>query len=187
MEIKAESIRAAIDPLENVTYITIGVKDGIEARKYLNAHKDKPLRVKFTEWREKRSLSANSYSWLLLGKLSEKLGIPPEEIYWNLIKDVGGNYTTATVPLGSVDMLRKTWGQNGLGWRVDIIGASGPGLVDVILYYGSSVYDTAQMSRLIDLIIEECKAQEIEYLPPERLAAMLEDWDAKQTHKGSGD
>ena len=98
---------------------------------------------------------------------------------------MGGNYTAVRVPVSGLDMLKRTWGDNGLGWRVKLLGASGPGMVDVVLYYGSSVYDTAQMARLIDLIISECKEQGIEYLPPERLAAMLEEWDAKQQNEGA--
>ena len=37
---------------------------------------------------------------------------------------------------------------------------------------GSSDYDTAQMSRLIEIIVEECKTQGIETLTPEELARM---------------
>ena len=55
-----------------------------------------------------------------------------------------------------------------------------PGWVpDVILYYGSSTYDTRQMSRLIDLVVEDCKDNGIETLPPEKLAAMVEKWGAQ--------
>ena len=183
METKALRIDWQPDK-EGNTWLHLLVEDGFAARKYATDNADKPLRVKLSRWTEKRSLSANSYAWLLLGKLSEKLGIPPEEIYWRLIPDVGGNYTAVRVPLSGLDMLRRTWGNNGLGWRVTVLGASGPGMVDVLMYYGSSVYDTAQMARLIDLIIAECKEQGIEYLPPDKLAAMLEDWD-ERTHKSS--
>ena len=169
------------------TWLRLLVEDGEKARAYATANAANAQRLKLTQWREKRSMSANAMAWVLLGKLSEKQGIPPEEIYWRLIPDVGGNSTAVTVPLASMKMLRDSWGENGLGWRSEVIGASGPGMVDVMLYYGSSVYDTAQMARLIDLIIEECKAQGIEYMPPDRLAAMLEEWDAKQADKGSGD
>ncbi len=158
------------------TWITIKVEDAAQARKFATQNADKPLRVKITRWKEKRSLSANSYAWRLLGLLSEKLGLPPEEIYWNIIPDVGGNYITMTIPLEELDMFRRTWGKNGIGWRVDIIGAAGPGLVDIKAHYGSSVYDKATMGRLIDLIIQECREQGIEYLPPDKLAAMLEEW-----------
>lgn len=64
---------------------------------------------------------------------------------------------------------------------VDVIGAGiKTGTLDVALYYGSSVYDTAQMARLIDLIIAECRENDIEYLPPDQLAAMLEDWHGER-------
>ncbi len=165
------------------TWLRLLVEDGQTARRYVEGMKDKPLRLKLTQWREKRSLSANAYAWTLLGKLSEKLGLPPEEIYRRLIPDVGGNSTAVTAPLESLKMLRRSWGDNGLGWRVEIIGAAGPGMADVMLYYGSSVYDTAQMARLIDLIIAECREQGIEHLPPDRLAAMLEEWNEKQTNE----
>ena len=43
-------------------------------------------------------------------------------------------------------------------------------------YIGSSDYDTAQMSRLIDLIVQDCKAQGIETLTPDKLDAMKVKW-----------
>ena len=43
-------------------------------------------------------------------------------------------------------------------------------------YYGSSRYNTRQMSRLIDSIVQDCKDLGIETLPPEKLAAMKEEW-----------
>lgn len=162
------------------TWLRLLVEDGQKARAYATANAANPQRLKLTGWREKRSLSANAYCWVLLGKLSEKLGIPPEEIYWQIIPDVGGNYTTATFRMEDVSMVRELWCRDHIGRRVDVIGATGPGLVDVILYKGSSDYDTAQMARLIDLIIAECREQEIEYLPPDKLAAMLEAWDEQK-------
>lgn len=186
MEDRATSIDWQPDK-EGNTWLHLRMENGAAARRFAEANKDKPVRVKLTKWTEKRSLSANAYAWVMLGKLSEKLGIPPEEIYWQLIPDVGGNYTVAQIPLSSLDMLRRSWGANGMGWRVEVLGAAGAGLIDVMLYYGSSVYDTAQMARLIDLIIAECKEQEIEYLPPDRLAAMLEDWNEKQTDNSTVD
>ena len=44
------------------------------------------------------------------------------------------------------------------------------GFTNVILYYGSSVYDTKQMSQLIDHLIQDARALGIETLPPEELA-----------------
>lgn len=46
------------------------------------------------------------------------------------------------------------------------------GCTNVILYYGSSTYDTAQMHRLIELIAQECKQHDIEVLTPEQIARL---------------
>ena len=49
-------------------------------------------------------------------------------------------------------------------------------MMNVTLYYGSSTYDTEQMSRLIDNVVQDCKALDIETETPERLAMMMEAW-----------
>ena len=65
-----------------------------------------------------------------------------------------------------------------MGWVCDILGdcKKTPGYVNVMTYYGSSVYDSAQMARLIDHIIQDCKAMGIETLPPDELVRLKEDW-----------
>ena len=74
------------------------------------------------------------------------------------------------------EKLRNGWEHNGLGWQTDTMSSKLPGCVRVVLYYGSSTYDTAQMSRLIDLIVQDCREQGIETLPQEKLAGMMEEW-----------
>lgn len=177
METKVTNLRWSID-MDGNTWIQMRAENGQDARRYAEMHKDKPQRLKLTRWVDDRTKSANAYAWELLGKLSEKLGMPSEEIYYQLIPDVGV-YVTMTLPAQGLDLFRETWGNNGLGWQVELIGAAGPDMVDVKAHYGSSTYDKTQMARLIDLIIQECKEQDIEYLPPDRLARMLEDWRGK--------
>ena len=48
----------------------------------------------------------------------------------------------------------------------------------VRLYYGSSTYDSKQMARLIDEVIVYCKDFDIEYLPPDELERMMQQWGA---------
>lgn len=52
------------------------------------------------------------------------------------------------------------------------------GIIDIkpLHTMGSSDYDTAQMSRLIEIIIQECKAQGVETLPPRELDAIVSRW-----------
>lgn len=42
----------------------------------------------------------------------------------------------------------------------------------MLLYYGSSTYDGAQMARLIDNIVQDCKAVGIETMTPDELARL---------------
>lgn len=126
--------------------------------------------------REKRSLDANAYCWVLIDKLAEATQIPKIDIYRKAIHEIGGVSDTVCVQKKAADRLVSGWASNGLGWFAEQGESRLTGCVNVTLYYGSSVYDTDQMSRLIDYIIEDCRALEIETLPPEKLAAMKEEW-----------
>ena len=137
--------------------------------------KPKKYAVEIKEYRQRRSLDANAYLWTMLGKLSAALHIPPEEIYREAIRDVGGNYEVMPVRNEALDKWKHIWQGNGLGWVCEEIGPSKlPGYTNVRNFYGSSAYDTAQMSRLIEIIATECKAQGIETMAQEELASLLE-------------
>lgn len=147
-----------------------------DARKFVTEMKDKKYEVTIKEFRQRRSLDANAYCWVLLDKLAEAFREPKEKIYRSYIKEIGGNCEVVCVLNSAVDRLRKGWERNGLGWVTDTEKSKIEGCTNVVLYYGSSSYDTHQMSRLIDMIIQDCKGCGIETLPPERLAGMLEEW-----------
>lgn len=126
---------------------------------------------------KKRSLDANAYAWALLGKLSAALRIPKEEIYRNLIKEIGDNYEILPIRNEAVNTFKERWSHGRLGWIVEELGASKlSGYTNICAYYGSSVYDTQQMSRLIDLIVEECKQQDIETMTERELSLLKEEW-----------
>lgn len=126
--------------------------------------------------REKRSLDANAYCWVLIGKISEKVGVQKTEIYRSAIKEVGGNYTVVCVQDKALNALCSGWVKNGLGWLTETTPSRIAGCTNVLLYYGSSTYDTKQMSRLIDLIVQEAKQQGIETMTPRELDALKEGW-----------
>ena len=136
--------------------------------------------VTIKQERKKRSLDSNAYAWVLMDKLAEKLRKPKTEIYREYIKDIGGNSETVCVLEKAAKKLCDGWSRNGLGWQTDQLPSKLDGCVNVVLYYGSSTYDTEQMSRLIDLIVEDCKLQGIETLPPDKLALLVEEWGGKR-------
>jgi hypothetical protein len=147
-----------------------------DARRFVGEMQEKKYEVVIKEYKQRRSLDANAYCFVLLDKLAEALHEPKESLYRGYIKEIGGNSEVVCVLDSAVDKLRQGWERNGLGWQTDTMPSKIDGCTNVILYYGSSTYDTAQMSRLIDLIIQDCKACGIETLPPERLAAMMNEW-----------
>lgn len=126
--------------------------------------------------RKKRSLDANAYFFVLADKLAEKVNIPKTEIYRNYIKEIGGVSEIVCVKNNAVEKLCKGWERNGLGWQTDTTPSKIKGCTNVILYYGSSTYDTEQMSRLINLVVEDCKIQGIETKTPDEIANMLSLW-----------
>lgn len=137
---------------------------------------DKQYVLEVKEFRERRSLDANAYFWVLCGKLAEKLRISKDVIYKDLIRHVGGNHEIICTQDKAVKKLCEGWEHNGLGWVTETTESKIEGCTNVILYQGSSVYDTAQMSRLIDLIVQECKQQDIETMTPQEIERLCNEW-----------
>lgn len=143
------------------------------------AYDFKPGEYELKKIRKKRSLDANAYFFVLADKLSEVLNIPKEEIYRNYVKDIGGVSEIVCVKDEAVEKLCEGWRHNGLAWQTDTLPSKLKGCTNVILYYGSSTYDTAQMSRLIDRVVEDCKIQGIETKTPEEIANLLSLWKSE--------
>lgn len=127
--------------------------------------------------RRKRSLNANSYAWVLMDKLAQAQGIPTAEIYRTYIKDVGGNMEFVTVSDNAVKTLCEMWESRGLGWQTETAPTPYDGYTDVFLYYGSSTFDSKSMSRLIDLIVQDCRENGIETLEDIELERLVKEWE----------
>ena len=141
--------------------------------------KPKAYDLTVKEHRKKRSLDANAYAWVLIGKLAEDRRLSPTEVYIEAIQNIGGNYEVIPIREEAVDKFTEVWKKQGLGWPcVDMGPSKIPGYKNLRAYYGSSTYDTRQMSLLIDALIQDCKALDIETLSEEKLAAMMEGWNA---------
>ncbi len=134
--------------------------------------KDGPVNVEIKKYRKRRSLDANAYAWELIGKLAGAMELSPAEVYRELIRDIGDVSEVVCVKNEAVQRLRSGWTHNGLGWFSETFPSRIYGCTNVVLYYGSSTYDTKQMSALIDAAIEACKIYGIPYKTPEELASL---------------
>lgn len=137
---------------------------------------------------KRRSLDANGYYWKLCEKLAQATGLDKEEVYRNHIRGLS-NYEVYGMREEAVEMFSRLWTSGHLGRFVETRAARAPGVVNVLAYYGSSDFDTAQMSRLIDNAIQDCRSLGIETRPQEEVDALLAQWDAPRNEedKNSGE
>lgn len=157
--------------------ITFELNEKRSALDMVDKFKDaEKLSIKVAQHKKKRSLDANAYCWVMIDRLAKKLNIPKTDIYRSAIKDIGGNSDIVCVQDKAVQSLCDGWQRNGLGWQTDTLPSKIEGCTNVVLYYGSSTYDTAQMSRLINSIVEECRLQGIETKSDEEVDSLLHQW-----------
>lgn len=140
-----------------------------------NMKKDDLLRIRATKYKQKRSLDANAYAWVLMTKIANHPDIASskENVYEEMLQKYGAfyeddaGYITVTVRK-EVDM-SKIEGH----WKY--IKDNGK-FASYLMIKGSSEYDTAEMSHFIDRIVEEAKELGIETETPDELARMKQEW-----------
>ena len=177
MEFRGRLLDIVRDYLTGLFRITIEVgtvPSGIDALR------DRDLRVSLTRWREKRTLTANAYYWVLVGKIAEHIEASTDEVHNILLRRYGkleifdGEPVTMMIPdtdeaeekaLRAVEYHIKptsktTTGKDGKQYRV------------YRLLRGSSDYDSKEFSALVDGAVAEAKHMGIETLPEEQIQQM---------------
>lgn len=177
MELTGKIADLSLDFITGKAKLTFEINEKQDAMNcYDELHEVEKLSIKVTKHKQKRSLNANAYAWVLIGKLADKLSIPKNEVYKEHIKSVGV-FRQVEIDEKAVDTLIHSWQLHGIGWVAEKIDYSvHEGFVIVHLYYGSSTYNKQQMARLIDNIVQDCKEQGIETMTPEELNRLKDLW-----------
>lgn len=158
--------------------------DGAKAREIVDKMQDGKLYdLEIKQHRNRRSLDANAYFWVLLDKLAVETKVEKTDLYREMVKEIGGNSQVICVTNEGLMQLKESWERNGPGWVAETFPSKLEGCTNMILYYGSSTYDTSQMSRLIELAVQECKQVGIETMTPRELSLLMEAWDARKDKK----
>lgn len=161
------------DVLTDELLLTISINEKAtvlpEYEKIKNCDK---LAIEIKKHRNKRSLDANAYLWVLLQKLAEVLRTDKWSVYLQMLKRYG-QFTYIVVKPGAVEAVKKQWRECEEIGEIDVNGTKA---VQMLCYYGSSTYDTKEMSVLIDGVVSECKELGIETLPPHELQMLKERW-----------
>ena len=167
--------KAGIAPLTEGCYLLIEAPFDT-CSEFLGQMQDgKTYVAKLTEKKQKRSLDANARYWELCGRLARKLGCTPEEVYRQHIRDIG-NYDTLCMVTEAVPAFAARWVSDHTGRQISTRASKIPGCTTVLAYYGSSDFDRAQMSKLIDNCIQDCLANDVETRTKEEVESLLAQW-----------
>ena len=167
-------------------------KEQLEVRKWLNSigiiDPAKSYELNIKKHREKRSLDANAYFWKLCGELATELSndsvaYSKDDIYREYIRNYGV-FETVQIKEIAIERWTQCWGLKGYGWICEDMGEDRikPGYHNINCYYGSSSYNTKEMSRLIDAVVQDCKEYGIETWTPDEIEHLKEMWNGR-VHK----
>ena len=170
--INKPSITYNLDDTVNVTFKTH--KSVVQD---IDSLKTEQLTLTLKEYRKKRSLSQNAYMWVLLNKLAIKLNDTAENIYKHFIRDYGVR-DVVLIQDKAVEELQTRWEKKGIGWFTEILRKGKiEGTTTIIVYYGSSSYDSKEMSRVVDAVVEECENNEIPTLTVKEIMSLQNEND----------
>ena len=129
--------------------------------------KDETLRVVAKKNRNRRSLDANAYAWLLISKIGDVLHATKEDVYVQELVKYGQHAFLFRVEHGAkvdLDGVYATFIE--YDGRFDIYEA----------FRGSSTYDTREMADFIDGIVQDAKELGIDTVPHVELEKIMEKW-----------
>lgn len=139
------------------------------------------LNIEMKKWYKKRSLDANAYCWVLCNNIANELsknGITTkEEVYRDAILQVG-SFEPFIVQEKTFEKFKRIWEKQGLGFLVQEVSRQDK-CVKVNCYYGSSTYDSKEMSLLIEILIQLAKSLNLETKSQNEINSLLESWDKK--------
>lgn len=154
-------------------YLRIPISSFNETGKALESL-NKKVSVEIKNYYKDKSKEAVNYCWLLCGKLAEKLLSTKEEIYKEMIRQVG-KFKYVPVKSDRVEKEIADWEREGTGYQAFDRGkaTSLPGHNVLQIYFGCHGYNSKEMSVLIEEIVTQAKENDIEVKPEKEIESML--------------
>jgi hypothetical protein len=146
--------------------------DLAEIRRF--AYGFKPGNYEIERRRKKRSLDANAFCWKLCTEIANVLRAEKESIYVDMLKRYGQSDIVSVVSSVDVKGYFKYYDEFGKGT------VNGKEFTHYRVYKGSSEYDVREMQILLDGIVDEAKALDIEVISESEKALLLSEWDGRQ-------
>lgn len=153
---------------------------------------DKDLTVVLKQFRQKRSLDANAYYWLLLTQLADVQNVSNPFMHNMLLRRYGqpeiidGKMVYIVLP-DTDEGAKKADEAEAFHIKPTSqtkIGKDGKRYRTYILLKGSSEYDTKEMSTLINGLVDECKQVGIDTISQAEMERMMDLYDKKYHSRG---
>lgn len=171
MKITGKMVGASIDFNTNKPTITFEINERAEFESMVDDLKDKEkLSIEVKPYREKRSLNANAYAWVLIGKIADAVRAGKDEIYLKCLKRYGQSDLISILSTVPVEHYLKYYEEAGRSTL------NGKEFTHFRVYKGSSEFDTMEMTIFIDGVVSEAKDLGIQTETPEELARMKSLW-----------
>lgn len=167
------------------TWLTLHTPYPGQAQKFLSVAKPAKYIAELKQKRNRRSLDANAYCWIMCQKIAEAIGSSKEGVYKDAVRSVG-QFDILLIKNETVNDFAKHWSARGLGWFCGKLDERGK-YTQVAAYYGSSTYDTAQMSALIDYLVRDAEELGIPTATSQEIALLKERWGDAQADKSRCD
>lgn len=169
----------------NGKYIISAEVDG-DPRGLFEELKDKEIDIEIKRHRQRRSLDANAFCWALCSDIGKAMRppLPKEEVYRNAIRGLG-KYDLYLSSTEAAATFASAWEKIGTGWFAEEAGESKehPGFVWMFAYKGTSVYDSKEMSVLIDGLVDDAEQMGIPIpLGKKEIERLKGSWHAKSEH-----
>ena len=147
---------------DGLVSVTLTVTNKADCNKLQTFDSDTLLDVTIKKHREKRTQTQNNYLWRLADEIAKVISSTKLEVYKLAIQQVGV-FEEIPIKVAAVPKFLAAWKHNGDGWMCEERRESKiEGYKLIRCYYGSSVYSTQEMARLIDYIVTEAKGLDID-------------------------
>ena len=151
--------------------VTFEINEDITAS--IDKIRDKLLNLTAKIHREKRSLDANAYAWVLMQKIAEAIHTDKWSVYLLMLERYSPVFTHIIVRPEAVERVKGEWRTVKVLGPIQVNGSSG---IQLQCYFGSSTIDSKEMASFIAGIVSECKEMGIETLPPDEIERMRREW-----------
>ena len=136
----------------------------------LDGLRESDLDIAIEKHRNKRSLNANAYLWVLCDKIAQKVGyISRDDVYIDMLKNYG-RFEDVLIRDDAARSFMRMCKYKEILYEMD-------GWTCIRVYQGSHEYNSKEMSILVDGVVAEAQELGIETLTPDEIARMEATWN----------